>query len=288
MGRVMAKENNKNKKNIENKEVIKKTNKAAKTEDKTAEDKAMKDKPIEEKLPENISDENKAEKNVQKTADKYKTTPNEEPREQVKGARKFYNIMDKLGDLFYLNIYFFITCIPIVTIGASITALYTVTNKMVTDDEPPVKQEYFRAFKANFKQSTIIWLIDLVYIYLMYIQLGIVMTNQSEGAKMLFVVLGFEFILAAFAIPLQFPLVARYENTTFNMIKNALILSLAYLSVWFRMFFIWMFPIVIYYLNPKIMFYTWYLWALILTSLFAYACSMFLRKFYDILEKPKE
>ena len=61
-----------------------------------------------------------------------------------------------------MNIYFVLTSIPIVTIGASFTALYTVTNKMVNDDEGPVKDEYFKAFKSNFKQSTIIWLIDMV------------------------------------------------------------------------------------------------------------------------------
>lgn len=213
---------------------------------------------------------------------------NEEPRERLKGARKFYNVMDKFGDLFYLNILFLLTSLPIITIGASFTALYTVTNKMVDDDEPPVKEAYFKAFKENFKQSTIIWVIDLIIFYLMYLQYQYVILYNTEGAKLLFVVLGFEFIFMAFAVPLQFPLIARYINTTGNMFKNALILSLANLWVWFRMFFLWTFPLMIYYVNPKIMFYIWFLWLLIMTAVTAYACSLFLKKFYAKLEKPKE
>ena len=70
--------------------------------------------------------------------------------------------------------------------------------------------------------------------------------------------------------------------------KNALVFSLAYLGTWFRMFFIWVFPAVLYWLNPKIFIYTWFIWALFLTAFFAYACSVFLVKFYEKLEAPKE
>lgn len=220
--------------------------------------------------------------------EKKKTEESNEAIEKPTKAQRFFNVMDKGGDLFFLNIYFTITCIPIITIGAAITALYTVTNKMVNDKEANVKEQYFEAFKSNFKQSTIIWIVDLIYIAIMYLQYCYVVTNSSDAARYLMVFLGFEFVLAAFAIPLQFPLVARYENTTWNLIKNALVFSLAYLGTWFRMFFIWVFPAVLYWLNPKIFIYTWFIWALFLTAFFAYACSVFLVKFYEKLEAPKE
>ncbi|MCR5543378.1 MAG: YesL family protein, partial [Eubacterium sp.] len=123
----------------------------------------------------------------------------EEKIEKPTRSQRFFISIDKLGDLFFLNIYFFITCIPIVTIGAAFTALYTVTNKMVNNKEKAsVKEDYFKAFKDNFKQSTIIWIIDLIYIYLMYLQYYYVLNNNNQAARLLFVVLGFEFILAAF------------------------------------------------------------------------------------------
>ena len=198
--------------------------------------------------------------NADKPQIEEKNEESEEARVKPTKAQRFFNVIDKFGDLFFLNIYFFITCIPIVTIGAAFTALYTVTNKMVKDDESPVKEAYFKAFRENLKQGTIIWIVDLIYLFLMYLQYSYVITSNSETARIIYVILGFEFILAAFAIPLQFPMVARYENTTFNLMRNALVFSLANLGTWIKIFFIWSFPSMLY----------------------------FLIRFYDKIEKPRE
>lgn len=226
--------------------------------------------------------------NADKPQIEEKKEENEEARVKPTKAQRFFNVIDKFGDLFFLNIYFFITCIPIVTIGAAFTALYTVTNKMVKDDESPVKEAYFKAFRENLKQGTIIWIVDLIYLFLMYVQYSYVITSNSETARIIYVILGFESILAAFAIPLQFPMVARYENTTFNLMRNALVFSLANLGTWIKIFFIWTFPSMLYFLNPRILVYTWFLWALFLTALFTYVSSMLLIRFYDKIEKPRE
>ena len=112
-------------------------------------------------------------------------------------------------------------------------------------------------------------------------------TSDSQLSRIMFVILGFEFIVAAFGIPFQFPLIARYENTTGKMMINSLILPIAHLGVWFRMFFLWIIPAVLYYLSPGLRAYTWYLWLLFLTAFIAYVCSIFLQKFYDNLEHPE-
>lgn len=62
--------------------------------------------------------------------------------------------LTKVADLIILNILFLICCIPIVTIGAASTALYTVTMKSVRDEESYVIRSYFKAFKDNFKIGT--------------------------------------------------------------------------------------------------------------------------------------
>ena len=220
---------------------------------------------------------------------KTETPPeDDEPAVPLTRGQKFFKVFDKFGDLFVLNIYFIVTCIPIITIGAAFTALYTVTNKMVNDKEGAIKDEYFKAFKANLKQGIAIWLIDLVVFYAMYLQYAYIILNDNQTVKYLYVILGFEFIVFAFAFPLQWPMVARYENTVWNLIRNFFIFALTNLGTWFRMFYIWLFPVVLYFLNVKIFVYTWFLWALILTSLFAYICSIFLVKFYDKLENPEK
>ena len=61
----------------------------------------------------------------------------------------------------YLNILWFICCLPIVTIGASTTALFYVTMKMVRNEEGNITRNFFHSFKENFKQSTLVWLMLL-------------------------------------------------------------------------------------------------------------------------------
>ena len=43
---------------------------------------------------------------------------------------KFFTVMGRVADLIMLNVVFLICCLPIVTIGASLTALHYVTLKM--------------------------------------------------------------------------------------------------------------------------------------------------------------
>ena len=209
----------------------------------------------------------------------------EEKPEPLKGGKKFFNRMDKLGDIFFLNLRVALCCIPIVTIGAAFTALYSVTNKMVDDKEGKVGKEYWKAFKSNFHEATIAWLINLVYILLMYVQFRYVSTANTQGANILMIVLGFEVILLCFELPLLFPMIARYENKPLNHIINSIVFSIANFGTWFRMFFLWVIPALIYYIRPTLLVYTWYLWALFLTAFFAYICSMFLKKFYAKLEE---
>ena len=82
---------------------------------------------------------------------------------------KFFNydspimqFLSRLTDLFILNFLFLICSIPIVTIGASATALYSVTLKMAKNEESYIFSSFFRAFKNNFRHSTISWMILLL------------------------------------------------------------------------------------------------------------------------------
>ena len=74
----------------------------------------------------------------------------------------FFRFISKLVDVIWLNILWLIFSIPMVTIGASTTAMFSVTMKMARDKEGYVFQGFWKAFKENFKQATIIWIILLI------------------------------------------------------------------------------------------------------------------------------
>ena len=61
----------------------------------------------------------------------------------------------------YLNLLWILCSLPVFTIGASTTALYYVTLKMVQDEESNITAMFFRAFRENFRQATTLWLIML-------------------------------------------------------------------------------------------------------------------------------
>ena len=61
--------------------------------------------------------------------------------------------MSRAADLMLLNLFFLFTSIPIVTIGPSAAALYTVVFRMGTRREQGTVRAYFRAFRDNFRQA---------------------------------------------------------------------------------------------------------------------------------------
>ncbi len=66
----------------------------------------------------------------------------------------------KIGYCWWLNILWLATSLPVITIGASTTALIYSCSKLHSDDGYPTVN-FFHSFKENFKQATVIWLIYL-------------------------------------------------------------------------------------------------------------------------------
>ena len=93
---------------------------------------------------------------------------------------KFFTVMGHVADLMILNIVFLICCLPVVTIGASLTALHYVTLKMARNEESYIVRSFFKSFKQNFRQATIINLIMLAVGAVLYVDLNIV-TNMTKG-----------------------------------------------------------------------------------------------------------
>lgn len=67
--------------------------------------------------------------------------------------------ISRIGDMFILSFIWLAASIPIITIGASTTALMSAAMKIIRERDTNVIKDYFRAFKANFRQATLIFLI---------------------------------------------------------------------------------------------------------------------------------
>lgn len=131
----------------------------------------------------------------------------------------------------YLNLLWLICCIPIVTAGASTTALFYVTLKMADNEEGNITQQFFRAFRENFRQATKVWLI-LLSVGLALIFDGYIFYHMRfENAFWAIGTAIFLVAVAAYAIILMyiFPLMARFENTVRAMFLNSIMIGMRFL-----------------------------------------------------------
>ena len=70
----------------------------------------------------------------------------------------FFKFINKLLDVLLLNLLWILCSLPVVTIGAATCAAFSVTLKMVDDEEGYIVKPFFKYFKQNFKQGTLMWI----------------------------------------------------------------------------------------------------------------------------------
>lgn len=138
-----------------------------------------------------------------------------------------WSFMGKVADLVILNILAFVCSIPVFTIGASWTAMYFVTIKIVRKEEGYVIRDFFRSFKENFKQATVIWLLVLVVAAIFAGDFLIYRMMPDQIPKFIMIVVAVLAYLLLGTTVYVFPVLSRFDNTIKNTIKNAFILSIA-------------------------------------------------------------
>ena len=143
----------------------------------------------------------------------------------LKPDSKFMTWLGLLANLMILNFLTLLLCIPIVTAGASITAMYYVLMKIVSDEEGDIIQQYFHAFKLNFKQATIIWFIMVLVFAILFVDWRII-RMQGDQFPGFVIILLYGAIAVIYLISLYvFPVLSRYKNTIFGTFKTAFAMS---------------------------------------------------------------
>lgn len=161
-------------------------------------------------------------------------------------------VLNKVADLIYLNILTVICCIPIITIGASMTALHYVLLKMVKNEEGYVTKSFFKSFKQNFKEATLIWLILLLAVIILAGDFLIFGYSQIDFPKWLQIVLIVVAIMILFATMHLFPILARFDNNIINTYKNSLFMGILNLPKTVVMMICWLIPAAIVIFIPQI------------------------------------
>ena len=143
----------------------------------------------------------------------------------------FFRMMGRIGDVFLLNLIFVITSIPVITIGASVTALMTVAIKMTTNKEGYIVSGYLKAFKVNFKQATLIHLLLGVLGVILFFDLHFWVSLQNENARIMIVISVVPIMVYFMVLLYVYVQQAIFTNSIFSTIKNALLMAVKNLPV---------------------------------------------------------
>lgn len=136
--------------------------------------------------------------------------------------------VNKVVDCICLNFIFLITCIPIFTIGTAFTALYYTVQKTIKNDRGYIGAEYWNAFKTNFKQSTLLWLVLLLISAIMAVDIWILYSVHQTGASLGKAYIFFVVLLAIEVLWMGyvFPYIARFQNTTKEILRNVTVMAI--------------------------------------------------------------
>ena len=178
--------------------------------------------------------------------------------------------LNRVADLMILNFLVMLCCLPIITAGAAFTAMHYVLLKIARKEEGYLIRGFFKSFKENFKQATLIWLGILVVVALYAVDFYIFRNSEVEFSRIfiiLFLALAFVFILTAVYV---FPLLARFNNSIKNTLKNAISIAILDFPKSIVMVVIYILPFALMYLSS----YSWVFIFMFGISLPAYAAAM--------------
>lgn len=150
----------------------------------------------------------------------------------------FWQAVGKAGDLILLTLLAVFASLPLVTLGASLSALYYTAFKILEDDNQSTVRNFFHSFRQNLVQGMAISIIVLVLGGLLFfdVRFMLILTagSAASGLSMPLLCAGwvicvFLGILFLFLVLYLFPLQARFFNPLSVTLKNALAAGIRYL-----------------------------------------------------------
>ena len=134
----------------------------------------------------------------------------------------------RVFDLILLNMLFILTSIPVVTVGASLSAMHYVLLHMARNEEGYIIKPYFKAFKDNFRQATCAWIIIMLFGGALFADYHFLDRLPEEYRSLFSGVLVAVAIVWLSTIVYIFPLIARFENSFREIMKNVFVVSLVF------------------------------------------------------------
>lgn len=192
---------------------------------------------------------------------------------------KFYQIMMPIGEMMILNICFLLGCLPLVTIGAANTAMYTVMLRRLRGEGSGTIVPFFKAWWSNLKQGTLFWLVQAF----MTVSLSLTFFLPLHVAFK--VIAGIVLTLVTLVFSIIYPQIARYRNRSFVYLRNAVILLVLRLKWVAQNFLVILSPVLLFLLVPVEFLRFGFVWILFGFSALFYLSAKVMQQVLQPLEE---
>lgn len=192
---------------------------------------------------------------------------------------KFAQVMTSVGEMMLLNLCWIIASLPLVTIGAANTAMYTVMLRRLRDEGSGTIVPFFKAWLSNLKMSTFFWLIQA------FMSGSLVMTFFLPLDLVFQVTAGVVLALVTLVFSLIYPQIARFRNRRFACLRNAVILLVLKLKWAAVNFLLILSPLILFLLVPMEFLQFGFIWLLFGFSGLFYLSAKLMQKILEPLEE---
>lgn len=152
--------------------------------------------------------------------------------------------------LFLLNLFYVLCCLPVFTFGAATTALYSVFLHKQEDER--LVRRFFQAFRAEFGRSTKIWIIFLLLLLALVGDYYCLCAYDFAGESVAWVITVIATVLYLSIAAFVFPLQAHYDNPIKVTVRNAAVLGVGMILLGVLLNVIAFLPVIVFFFSLEL------------------------------------
>lgn len=199
------------------------------------------------------------------------------------------SFLARVADLVILNVLWLLCCLPVVTAGASTTAMYHVVRHLQEESTSSVTRDFFRSFKSDFRQATPVYLLLLIPAAAVVMNAWILSAQSSDVVPVYVRAIWMvSALMLTFVVSFVYPVMAYFDDTVWKTLRTAAVLAVAKLPRTVLISAINLLPIIILFVSLPFFLRSSIFWLLIGGSLTAYLNMLILRPVFKkiIDERP--
>ncbi|MDY0290485.1 MAG: DUF624 domain-containing protein [Sphaerochaeta sp.] len=184
----------------------------------------------------------------------------------------FWAFLTRIYNLAFAGFLWFVTSLPLITIGASTTALYCYAFSVIEQRDGYVRRTFFHSFRKNFVKATLLWTGMLIIFSLLFLDAYLASTGEGMLPKIFFfMIAGVGLILATVSVHV-FPFLSQWDLPYKEMARHVFLLGVGGLPISITLVVVnALFVLLVYAFPPALLFASGFSAAL---------CSLFVKQTY--------